>query len=167
MSQDDSTDLTPFVFSLRIVIFALILSVAIYAGIAVFLVNFAGNGPMAPMNDLMTWVALGFGAVMALLQAVVPGMILSAARQRIAALTEVAETNLLLNAYRSRAIVGAALCEGGAFMALTTYLLEGNFWLLQLTAALMLLTVMRFPSVNGVSVWLEQQHDLLQGIRVQ
>jgi hypothetical protein len=48
VSQEDSTDLSPIVFPLRIVIFALILGVAIYAGIAVFLVNSAGNGPMAP-----------------------------------------------------------------------------------------------------------------------
>jgi hypothetical protein len=50
-------------------------------------------------------------------------------------------------------------------MALTTYLLEGNWWLLGLAAALTLLIAVRFPSVNGLSEWLERQRRLMQGIR--
>jgi hypothetical protein len=38
-------------------------------------------------------------------------------------------------------------------------------WLLVLAAALTLSIAMRFPSVNGLSEWLERQRRLVQGIR--
>jgi hypothetical protein len=152
---------------MRVVIFALVMGVLVFGGIAVYLVNFAGNGPLAPMNHLISWVAVGVAVVALIMQAILPGTIVAAARQRLARITEVSEESGLIAAYRSKMIVGAALCEGAAFMALQAYLLEGDLWLLPLAAVMTLLIAARIPSASGLASWLDRQHEMIAAMRLE
>jgi hypothetical protein len=101
------------------------------------------------------------------MQAILPGTITAAARQRLARTTEVAEESGLLAAYRSKMIVGAALCEGAAFMALQAYLLEGDLWLLPLAAVFALLIIARLPSASGLASWLDREHEMIAALRIE
>lgn len=166
MPQEELPDLRPVVAPMRIIVFALILGVLVFGGVAIYLVNFAGNGPLAPMNHLISFVAVGLAVIVTVMQAIVPGAIVAATRQRLARTTEVAEVSGLIAAYRSKLIVGAALCEGAAFMALQAYLLEGDLWLLPLAAFLTLLIAARIPSASGLAAWLDQQHEVIEAMRV-
>lgn len=166
MPQEELPDLKPLLFPMRIVLYALMLGVFVFGGVAVYLVNFAGKGPLAPMNHLLSWVAVGIAAVVVPMQAIIPGTIVAAARQRLARTTELAEISGLIAAYRSKLIVGAALCEGAAFMALQAYLLEGDVLLLPLAALFVLLIAARVPTAPGLASWLDRQHELLEAMRL-
>jgi hypothetical protein len=166
MPQEELPDLKPLVSSMRIVLYALMLGVFVFGGVGVYLVNFAGKGPLAPMNHLLSWIAVGIGAVVLLMQAFIPGTIVAATRQRLARTTELAEISGLIAGYRSKLIVGATLCEGAAFMALQAYLLEGDVWLLPLTVLFVLLIAARVPSAAGLASWIDTQHELIEAMRV-
>ncbi len=161
MTQDELPDLAPSVLPLRIILIGLVSGVIVFAGIAIYLVNFAGNGPLGPMNGMMTWVTLGFAAIIGVMQAFVPNAIVSAARQRLAQTTELAELAGLIMAHRTKTIVAAAMCESVAFMTLIAYVLEGDLAMLALAALFTLMIFARFPTANGLAAWLEQQHDLI------
>ena len=62
-------------------------------------------------------------------------------------------------------IVGLALLEGSAFMALLAYLLEGQTWVLGLAAGVLALMAVRFPTRASVLAWLERQADALAALR--
>jgi hypothetical protein len=167
MPQDELPDLGPIVFPLRIILVGLIVGVAIFAAIVVYLVNFAGNGPFAQMNGLMTWVTVGFAVIMGIMQAFIPNAMVAAARRRLAQTTELAELAGLIMAHRSKTIVGAAMCESIAFMALISYMLEGDFWLLGIASLFTLMIAVRLPTANGLAAWLEQQRDLIAANRAE
>ena len=125
MPQDDLSYPNRTVFTLRIILFALVMSPAIFACIAVFIV-WNQNGPLAPNNDLFTWVLIACAAPMLLLQFVLPPIILNATCRRIMAKPTEMSVDSLLNAYRSHLIIAWSMCEGAAFSVLIGYMLEGN-----------------------------------------
>src|SRR5947208_15022755 len=73
----------PRVFVLRIVIGALLSGVAILAVMAIFLRQ-SGNRPPPPPVPIMTYVALGFGAVLLVMHRFILKLVETNARKRIA-----------------------------------------------------------------------------------
>ncbi len=160
MPQDELTSVQRTVFTMRIILFALVMGVAIFACIAVVIVT-NQNRPLAPNNELMSWVLTACAAPMLLMQLVLPPAIFNATSRRIVASPEAGTTERLLMAYRSHVIIGWAMCEGAAFTVLIGYLLEGKPVMLGIAGAAVLLMTMRLPTVNGISAYLERQRDSL------
>jgi hypothetical protein len=159
MSQDNLPNLWPTVFTLRIILFALILGIVVFACVAIFMVT--QNGPMAPNGDVFTWTMTVFAAPILLVQFVLPAFILNSTSKRILARQPNALDEILVAAYRSHLIIGWAMCEGAALSVLIAYLLEGNDAMLVIAAIAIALMVIRLPSERGLAAWLERQRDSL------
>jgi hypothetical protein len=114
---------------------------------------------------LLTPIALGFCLLEAVLQAVIPAMQVAAARKRLAAQQPGADAVALLGVYRSRAIVGAAMCEGGAFFAVITYMIEGHTAILIVALLLVVLILARWPSEDRLRTWLVTQYEKIAQLR--
>jgi hypothetical protein len=166
MSQDELPSVSPTVFTLRIILFGLTMGLLVFAGIAVYLVQF-GNGPMAPNNDLLSWVLLGCAAPMLILQFVMPSMILNSIRAKMLVRPTDHLYENLIGAYRAHVIIGWAMCEGAAFTVLIGYLLEGNVLLLAIAGVALILMLFRLPTQDSLNGWLERQSEFLaeQGVR--
>jgi hypothetical protein len=159
MPQDDLSYLSRTVFTLRIILFALVMGIVIFAGIAVFIV-WNQNGPLAPNNDLLTLVIIAFAVPMLLTQFVLPPLLSKVGLGDVRLLYGEISVDYRLMVHRSRLITGWALCEGAAFSVLVGYMLEGNPIMLGIAGAAVLLMVMRLPTMNSVAAWLEWQRDM-------
>ena len=127
-------------------------------------------------DPLITWIALGFGALTVVLRLIVPGLVVSRTLGAIARGTyqlglgqgrpvpnferfieRTGDAGLLWTVYLTRTIVAGALLEGGAFFLLISYLLEGQ--LLALGAAIFLIVgiALLMPTRNSVIHWIEDR----------
>ncbi|MFL5243194.1 MAG: hypothetical protein ACJ8FY_13900 [Gemmataceae bacterium] len=166
----DST-IRPRVFTLRIIIGALLSGVAIMAVMAIFLRQ-SGNRPPPPPVPIMTYLALGFGAVLLVMHRFILKLVESNARKRITGVPSesggpVIEPLDLLGIYQSSRIIAAALLEGPAFFCLIAYLVEGHWLSLAAAGILWIGLLLLFPSVDGVARWIMEQQETIQQERSQ
>jgi len=163
MSLEHLQDLSGTVRTLRIILFALVSGCLTFVGIAVCLQIAGGLQPNGAF--LITPIALGFCLLEAILQAVIPEMQTAAARRRVATQQPGADAVALLGVYRSRVIVGAAMCEGGAFFAVIAYMIEGHTAILIVALLLVVLILVRWPSEERLRMWLVAQYEKIAQLR--
>ncbi|HEY8505012.1 MAG TPA: hypothetical protein VIL46_10555, partial [Gemmataceae bacterium] len=157
MAELPDSELAPRVRGLQILVVALLTGVAVITGVAVYLQT---ANLVVPTGD--TWlsmVAVGFGALMVILQLVVPRAVVEKARREHArsAAPPGGDGHFLLTLYQSRVLVGAALCEAGALAGVVAYLIEGNTQVLLLTLFMAGLLALRYPSMGDVRTFLDVQ----------
>jgi hypothetical protein len=151
--------------TLRIIVGALLAGAATFAGIAIFL-RAQGHMPPPPGVPIVSYVALGFGAIDLIARAVVPSAVVAGMRKGWAIAPEVPLGNWL-GLYVTRTIIGAALLEGATFMFLISYLLEGAPWALAAGVVFWgLLALLQFPTRDGVERWVDAQREALQQERM-
>lgn len=153
--------------TLQIIVAALIVGCLTFAGIAVFIGGQrepAGADQVENQFPIITVMALAFGAVALIAQAVIVPMLRKQSLQRLAKQPEAAEVDAaqLLVSLQSTTIVGAAISEGACFFNLIAHLMEGSPYSLLMASVLVLTIVMRFPTVNGVIDWLDRQMRLVR-----
>jgi uncharacterized membrane protein YbhN (UPF0104 family) len=142
---------------MQIVIGALLIGVAVFAGIALFLRQQRNNPP--PATPTVSYMALGFAVATFAARLVVLPSIERGAR-KTPALQAGTDLNRWLNLYQTRMIVGAALLEGPAFFALAAYLIEGTPWAFGLAVLLWLaMAWLHFPTRDRVAAWIAEQQD--------
>jgi hypothetical protein len=132
---------------LQIVVSAMLMGVVAFAVFVI--VTEIGK---APQGTTLSYVAVGFGTLMTILHAVIPAVIERAAlaNQSIGSGAEA-----VVRVFFTRTIIACALLEGGAFMSLVAVLTEHQRWVLGVTAVLLVLMVMQFPSRTRIEQWLE------------
>jgi hypothetical protein len=181
MSNGDNLNLAGRVFTMRIIVFALIMGLVGFAGVACFLVYIEREGePVRPIEGLpvLTLVAVGGLAAGVVASLAVPGLVFSNAQRQIVAGTWTAPPGVdpnsdlgkllrsdsvrLLGARQSELIVGLALLEGPALLALVAFLQEARPYALVLAAVAVILMLLRFPSVRAR---LEQDLERLKSLR--
>ncbi len=159
---------------MRIVVLALALGVATFLVIVIVVRQQSGAQP-APDPPLLTYMALGFAALMTVLQAVIPGLMVTSGRRQIArgkwpaaghGPAPVDDAGKLCALYQVRLIVGAAMAEGAAFFSLIAYLTEGEVATLAAAAFMLVLVLLRFPTRFGLESWLAEQQERLQQDRM-
>jgi len=167
----DST-LWPRVFTLRIIIGALLSGVAIMAFMAIFLRQ-SGGMPPPPPTPLVTYLALGLSAVLLVTHRLILKQVETNARKRIARQAgesvdaSIPEVGDLCGVYQSSRIIAAALIEGPALFCLIAYLIEGQ-WISLVTAGILWIGLLfLFPSVDGVARWIMDQQEHIQQERSQ
>ena len=133
----------------------------------------AAATPSEPL-PVMTVMAYTFAVILLPLSLVVPKIFSDAARTKIAtgkwnpgrqtgdAPPPADDLGKLAMVYQARKIMGAAMNEGAAFLALIAYMLERNNVALGLALALMVCLATRFPLRAAVANWLEGQLDLVR-----
>ena len=181
MNNQLPDEIGPPVRTLQIVVATLTAGCLIFMVIAIFLVQ-TGQGPAAD-NDfppIMTYMALGFAGVAIVMRMVVPKMIESAARKRIAdgtwqlpdqqaQLAELVErlgdAGKLLGVLGIRTIVGGAILEGSAFFALIAYLIEKSPLALGAAIVLIIGVALHFPTRSSATHWIEDQLAAIEQLR--
>jgi hypothetical protein len=131
------------------------------------------------VGEVITWTAVAFVAIILPMSVIVPALITRQNRQRIAAGTRTppsvrnsrstpsdpeafqSDTGKLVVAYQTQFIVGAALIEGPMLFAAIAYLLGKNPIAFGLACLLLVAHVVRFPTRNRVTSWIDSQQELL------
>jgi len=141
--------------TMRIIATALIISVVSFLGIAMLVTS----GPNPGNIPTFTYIAAGFALVMLGMRAVqlkaIPRNLIQQQRQHI---TDSAEgRNRLACIYRTRLIVGMAMCEAAAFFAIVSWIVEPHELALGIVLFLITVMVMSFPFQQRVLDWIEVQ----------
>ena len=188
MSTDNSwrEKIGPQVLSLQIVVTALTIGPLFFMAIVLFIVQ-PGQGPAADGDSLpiTTYVALGFAVVAIVLRMIVPRIIESVARKRIADGTwqgqlptagqqraqdaelaeQLGDAGKLLGVLMTRTIVAGALLEGSAFFALIAYLIEQSPLILAVAIVLIIGVAFNFRTRSSATHWIEDQLAAVEQVR--
>jgi hypothetical protein len=165
-------DLTPL-FALRLRIMRIILGslcvgVAGMAGVMVWLREVAPPAP-PPALPVLSFVALGFAAFMAVFSVALPVFLQASWRRQLRQQQQAVPGGPPANSddawwarYQQRLVVQAALLEGAAFFQLIAYRIEGLPVSLGVAAGLFVCLLMLFPTQFGVERWVATQRDLVE-----
>jgi hypothetical protein len=134
---------------LQIVVGALVMGVTLFGAFVVFT---ALKKP--PEGMTLSYIAVGFGALMVVLHVVVPSIVERAA---LANQSVGSGSQALVDVYFIRTIIAAALLDGAAFMSLVAVMQEHRPWVLGVTAVLLVLMIMQIPSRTRIEQWLESK----------
>jgi hypothetical protein len=148
------------------------------AGAGVF--GARGAGGTLP---IITYCALAFAVVLLPLSFLVPVLVTDRSRQQMAqgkappslgggaagsrtgAGLPATETGMLAALYPANHLIGAALTEGAAFFAAVAYLVERNPLALGVALLLVVVLIARFPTIERVERWIDQQREKLSDDR--
>jgi hypothetical protein len=165
--------------TLQIIIFALVMGLVFFLGIVVFLRLQVKPGALpaaaaAPALPVITVVAFTVAATLVPLSLLLPRLVSDSACKKLAAgawappqkragdPASTGDVASLAQIYVSQKIVGAALNEGPAFLALIAYMIEGNLAALALAVALIVGVALRFPQRAAVEQWIDDRLVRLQ-----
>ncbi len=159
-----SAGLQQRVRGLQVVVSALAAGATFFAGIVLV----AKSGAIGWEPNPVSWIAVGFASFALVLSIVVPGTVSRAALSRISpeslrSANEATELELLFPVYQQRCIMACGLLEGAAFFNLVAYQLNAFVGSLAMAAMLIVLILVRFPSVAGMQLWLR---DRIQEIKM-
>jgi hypothetical protein len=177
-------EIGPQVRTLQIVVAALTAGCLTFMAIAVFMVQ-SGQAPAADndMPPIITYLALGFAGVAIVLRMIVPRMIESAARKRIADGTwqppttgqqraeivqlveRLGDAGKLLPVLMTRTIIAGAILEGSAFFALIAYLLGRSPLTLAAAVVLVIGVALNFQTRSSAVHWIEDQLAAVEQLR--
>jgi hypothetical protein len=147
----------------QIILATLATGVVMFGMVVVFVVpgGQAGNG------NTLTLLAVCFAGADLVLCLWVPNLVVAAQRRKIAAGTWQAapsrgpdldtDSGKLAMIYQTKMIIGAAMLEGGCFLALMAYMMERQVPSLLMAAVLLAALLAHFPTYGRVEVWVEEQ----------
>jgi len=140
MNQDNRDKLMANVRVMQIITLAMAMGVLMF-GLTVLLVM---RPEEADQEPFIAYLGFGLAIPAAIASFVVPRIITNSQSPT----TETYQTGL---------IIGLALLEGAAFLNIMAYMIEGTIYSLGVAAVLLVLLLARFPTVVGVSDWIEQR----------
>jgi len=158
-----AADVRATVRTAQIIVSALVMGVVVFAGFVI-----ARGAPAAPAGgETMTLLALIVGLTCGLTSYVLPRSFAASNRQRIAentwtpvkGATSVPQTDAekLLTGYQTKTIIGVALLEGAAFLAITAYMLEGQVLSMVMAGILLAGMLAFFPTLASAEAWLDHE----------
>jgi hypothetical protein len=174
--RDDSwqESVGKFTLTLQVFVAALVAGHLFFLAIVLLVVGVANHPP-----GLFTAMAAALTCAILIARAVVPRVLVAAARRQILAGTfrvsgggrgqRVAagdDAHCLLAVFQQKTIVGAAMLEGCAFFATIAYHVEGSLPSLGLAVALLLGVAAHFPTQARVTDWVGRQLELLEQERI-
>jgi hypothetical protein len=155
MDIENSPLIAQRVIQLRTIVVALIMGVVSFAAIAVYMVNAELIQPIG--TKIITYVAAGLLLVMIMTQIVLNMMMEKSARQRL----NPESIKPWLDLYQSRTIIGCALLEGPAFLALCGYMLEREpLGLIVAGVAVLVMIVTMFPTESRIRDFVERHREM-------
>lgn len=143
--------------TLQIICFGLAGGVAIFGAIVGFLA-FSGQAPLAAPAGLPV-LSIVAAAVFVSSLAAAFALPAAMARSQLEAARRLgvgADVDHRLRAFQASTIVGMALPEGAAFMALIAFLVEGQLWTLGLAFAAVAIIFLRMPTVGKAEEYLAE-----------
>lgn len=141
-----------------------IITVALSAGILVFMGIALGinAGAIDGEPKLLSWIGLGMAVLMFVNHLIVPNIIASLALNKINLdelrnADEAAQFLLLFPSFQTRHIVACAMLESAAFFNLIAYMIEKSAGSLATASVLLVLILIRFPTVSSVEFWIQDR----------
>jgi hypothetical protein len=171
---DSDARLSGRLLTMRILVIALALGVLSFLAVAV-IVRVENPNLQASRTGFLTYGALGIAALLVLVQATVPALIATGLRWQLAAgkwpapgaaSTPADDFGKLCALYQTRLLLGAAMLEGGSFLLLIAYLMEGDVVALVGAGILLVLLLAKFPLRSAVEGWLADQQEMLRQERM-
>jgi hypothetical protein len=166
--------------TLQIIVGALAGAVLMFLGIVIFI---GSQNPPAAIPDtlIITDAAYSMAANCAVLSFVVPNLAVGRARKSLVAgdgdmsqwrwvqnlpnIEQLGEVAPLAAVYQTRAIIGAAFCQGAAFMACIAYLFEHQRPMLVVAGLLLLLILRYLPTPSRLESWIENELTTIHQMR--
>ena len=148
---------------------AQIILAALAMGVVMFglVVVFGMPGGQEGKGNTLTLLAVCFAGADLVLCLLVPNLVVAAQRRKLAAGTWQAapsrgpvpdtDAGKLAMIYQMKMIIGAAMLEGGCFLALTAYMVERQVPSLVMAAVLLAALLAHFPTYGRVAAWIEEQ----------
>jgi hypothetical protein len=135
----------PILRRLQFVVGALVMGVVSFA-VVVMAIRMGGPPFNAPDVPVVSFMAVGFAAMMLVARAALVPAVAKAGRKKLLTMSPVT-IKQLMEQYTARRIIGSTLLEGSAFFLLVTYLIEGRPWTLGGGLVMAgLLAVLQFPT---------------------
>lgn len=155
-------ELAPAVRVLQIVVGAIASGLVVFLGVAAY---FAATAPQAAPSRSLTWLALGVAAAAIVMHLMVPSRIATAARQRHLDVVQPRPVPGIRDpdvaawyaVYLTRTIVACAMLEGAGFLLGIALLLEASPESAAAAMVILVLILLRLPSVSRVADWIETQ----------
>lgn len=158
MSDDDSTkDFNTAVFAMQVVVVALAAGIVMFAGFVSF--QYGLDVDDLGMKGYFSWMAIGMGVVGLALSRVVPRFLPREGPLASNVVAKPGEAGLrqrLLAGMTLRLVVGAAFCEGMAFLNIAALMIEHSTPCLGMALLLMLAVLVLFPTKSSVAASLEE-----------
>lgn len=139
------------------------------------IVLFIGDTRENPSPSVVTYIRLGLAGLQVILSVIVPHVIASGHRKRIAAGTWKSQPGFydktdtdegkLAVAYRTATSVGCGILDGAALLALITYLLQGHIANLIVAALILIGVAWHMPLDDRVTAWVENQLQIINDDR--
>lgn len=186
LNPEESDTLAATTRVLRIIVGVMTAGLLFFLAVATFVGAPPGRRAGAPQQQrpealpVISVIAFVGAATVVPLALVVPGIVVDSARKAIAAGTwrpaqgptapapdapGATDAQKLTQVYVTRTIVGAALTEGAAFLAIMAYFLEGKPYALALAVALIAGVALWFPRPGSAEAWVEDQVERLDSQR--
>ncbi len=146
--------------TLQIIVGALMAGVLVFAAVVFFIGDAEDNA--GDESQMLSSIAIGATLAAVVAAVVVPRLMRAKFRQAIVAgeslgpnlpesqFSELGDVGLIMAAYQSTVIIGAAILEGAAFLNLTSYLVENQPINLACAAALLVGLLLKFPTRNRI-----------------
>jgi hypothetical protein len=142
---------------MQIIAGALILGSGIYLGIAV-LVRAQGNAQPVPDPPLLTYISIGFAAMMIVAAWTFPAQLIRA--RLLVMRTQATTDDSFVAVYQIQLIIRLAQLEGAAFFGATAYLSEGSPLSLGASLLLIVLMLSQFPTTGRVERWVQSMRTI-------
>jgi len=165
--QEDSKVIAQGIRSMRFFLGALLAGLLLFLAVAV---STKWNSQPRPEEDhtVVLLVFLGQAAIFAVFGQLLSSRGLDKQRKELAASlgnsprAEDIPADKLLQMLQGTRIVRLAILEAASFALLICLIVTGKFWLLAVVAVLMALMVREWPTVAGVTGWIEEQRDRIR-----
>ncbi len=136
-------------FTMRLIVSALLVGLVTFAGIAVYL-GVTGPAPRPPELPIITYMGFGMLAVCGVLSFALPGLLAPNIVQKSVLTHSGDPAHALVMAHQTLLIISCALCEGPGFLCLIAYIVERQWPALVGAGLAAALIALRFPTADGV-----------------
>lgn len=160
----DTKEIADSIRVMRVITGALVAGVVSFLAVAV-LINWDHQPREGEDNSVLLAIFLVLAALITLAGLLIPRKLLSKQRKELAqSLGEVTRSgnipvDKLMIMLQGTSIFRLALLEGACFVLLICFVITGKFWLLPVVGAIIGLMVREWPTVAGVTGWIEEQRE--------
>ncbi len=153
------------------------LTMAVLAALAAaYVARLESPPPSEGKTPILTYVAVGHGAVAIVIVMLAPGWVTNSARRRIADHARTSPTHQklstqdqhnrlklqLLPVYTTRIIINAAILEGVAMIAVAAYFIDAHQLALAMALIFAFFVAIQLPTVDRIETWMDTQIQHMQ-----
>jgi uncharacterized membrane protein len=168
-------DLAPLVLTLRVIVFALTMSVVLVTCVMAYLRSQGKDGWNFSEGGVVTLCGLSFAILAPLMGAMIARQSVTTTRRKLASGVHLsrqanpstkdgqeADIEALAMLYQTKTIILASVLEGAAFFNAVAFMIEGDLLTVIAAGLSALGIVSQFPTITRVVNWVEDQLERLK-----